>query len=170
MDPDLCNSTLCSLCMHAKSLQSCSTLCDPMVCSLGGCGPELRPSPPAPHWGLLQRKGQDPWVAAGFVRGVTVDRFLRASASLSALSRFSHVQLFVTPWTIACKAPLFMEFSRHEYWSGFPCPLPGDLPDPGIKPTSLTSPALVGGFFTSSATWEAQAIVHGIAKESDMTK
>ena len=71
--------------------------------ALGGCGPALRPSPSAPHWGLLQRKGQDPWVAAGFVGGVTVDRFLRVSASLSALSRFSHVQLFVTPWTIACR-------------------------------------------------------------------
>ena len=123
--------------------------------ALGGCGPALRPSPPAPHWGLLQRKGQDPRVAAGFVGGVTVDRFLRASASLSALSRFHHVQLFVTPWTIACQAPLSMGFSRQEHWSGFPCPSPGDLPDPGIKPSSLTSPALAGGFFTSSATWEA---------------
>ena len=123
--------------------------------ALGGCGPALRPSPPAPHWGLLQRKGQDPRVAAGFVGGVTVDRFLRASASLSALSRFRHVQLFVTPWTIACQAPLSMGFSRQEHWSGFPCPPPGDLPDPGIKPSSLTSPALAGGFFTSSATWEA---------------
>ena len=48
----------------------------------------------------------------------------------------SHVRLFVTPWTIACKAPLTMGFSRQEYWSGLPCPPPGDLPDPGIKPPS----------------------------------
>ena len=48
-----------------------------------------------------------------------------------------------------------MEFSRHEYWSGLPCPPPGDLPDPGIEPTSLRSPALAGRFFTTSATWEA---------------
>ena len=42
-----------------------------------------------------------------------------------------------SPWTIACQAPLSMEFSRHEYWSGLPCPPPGDLPNPGIKPRSL---------------------------------
>ena len=70
------------------------------------------------------------------------------------LSRFSCVQLFVTPWTIACQAPLSMEFSRLEHCSGLPCSLPGDLPYPGIKPASLMSPALAGGFFTTSATWE----------------
>ena len=47
-----------------------------------------------------------------------------------------------------------MGFSRQEYWGGLPCPPPGNLPDPGIKPASLTSPALAGGFFTTSATWE----------------
>ena len=50
-----------------------------------------------------------------------------------------------------------MGFSRQEYWSGFPCPSSGDLPDAGIKSRSLTSPALAGGFFTTSATWEDQA-------------
>ena len=68
------------------------------------------------------------------------------------LSRFSRVQLFVTVWTGAGQAPLSLGFSRLEYWSGLACPPPGDLPDPGIKPTSLTSPALAGGFFTTSAT------------------
>ena len=48
----------------------------------------------------------------------------------------SQVQLFVTPWTVAHKAPLSIEFSRQEYWIGLPCPSPGDLPDPGIKPKS----------------------------------
>ena len=48
-----------------------------------------------------------------------------------------------------------MAFFRQEYWSGLSCPPPGDLPDPGIKPTSLKSPLLAGGFFTSSITWEA---------------
>jgi len=47
-----------------------------------------------------------------------------------------------------------MGFSRQEYWSGLPCPLPGDLSDLGIEPESLMSPALAGGFFTSSTTWE----------------
>ena len=48
-----------------------------------------------------------------------------------------------------------MEFFRQEYWSGLPFPSPGDLPDPEIEPASLTSPALAGGFFTTSTTWEA---------------
>ena len=66
------------------------------------------------------------------------------------------VRLFVIPWTLACQAPLSMRFFRQEYWSGLPCPPPEDLPDPGIQPSSLTSLALAGGFFTTSATWEAQ--------------
>ena len=53
-----------------------------------------------------------------------------------------------TSWTVACQAPLSMEFSRQEYWSGLPFHTLGDLPNPGIKPTSLASPALAGGFFT----------------------
>ena len=55
------------------------------------------------------------------------------------LSCLSHVRLFLTLWTVARQAPLSMRFSRQEYWSGLPCPLPGDLPDPGIKRVSLTS-------------------------------
>ena len=55
----------------------------------------------------------------------------------------------VTPWTVACQAPHSMGFSRQEYWSGLPFPIPLDLPDPGIKPTSLTSPALRGRFVTT---------------------
>ena len=59
------------------------------------------------------------------------------------LSRLSRVQLFLTPWTVALQAPLSMRFSRQEYWSGLPCPLPGDLPDPGIQPTSPAAAALL---------------------------
>ena len=55
---------------------------------------------------------------------------------------------------VARQAPLSMGFPRQEYWSGLPCPPPGDLPNPGIKCTSLMSPALAGGFFITSATWE----------------
>ena len=64
-------------------------------------------------------------------------------------------QLFETPGTVAHQAPLSMGFSRQEHWSGLPCPPPGDLPNPGIAPLSLTSPALAGGFFTPRATWKA---------------
>ena len=55
----------------------------------------------------------------------------------------------------AGQAPLSMEFSRQEHWSGLLCPPPGDLPDLGIEPSSFTFPALAGRFFTTSATWEA---------------
>ena len=75
------DTRLKQLCTHAKSLQSCLTLCDPVV---------------------------------------------------------------------ACKAPLAMGFSRQEYWSGLPFPTPGDLPDPGIEPVSLMSPALAGRFFATA--------------------
>ena len=61
---------------------------------------------------------------------------------------------FVTLETVAHQTPLSIEFSRQEYRRELPFPPPGDLPNPGIKPTSLESPALAGGFFTTSATWE----------------
>ena len=64
---------------------------------------------------------------------------------------FSDVWLFAIPWTVACQAPLSVGFSRQEYWSGLPCPPPGDLPNPGIKPGSLISRALASRFFTTSA-------------------
>ena len=86
--------------MHAKSLQSCLTLCDPMDCI------------------QLQRQ-----------------------------------------------APVSMGFSRQEYWSGLPCPPPGDLLNPGIKPLSLTSPALAVRFFTTSATQEALKHTYNIHRE-----
>ena len=70
---------------------------------------------------------------------------------------FSHVQLFVTPWTVAHQASLSMEFSRQEYWSRLPRPPSGDLPPPGIKSTFLMPAALAGRFFTTSASREAQA-------------
>ena len=59
------------------------------------------------------------------------------------------VQLFATPWTTAHQAPLSIKVSRQEYWSGLLFPPPGDPPAPGIKPTSLASPALAGKFFTT---------------------
>ena len=84
------------------------------------------------------------------------------------------MQTAMCVWPVACQAPLSMEFSRQEYCSGLSFPSPGDLPNPGIQPgsptlqadsllseppgtepTSLMSPALAGGFFTTSATWEA---------------
>ena len=77
------------------------------------------------------------------------------ACNVCVLSCFSRVQLLATLWIVARQAPLSMGFSRQEHWSGLPCPPPGDLPDPGIKPESLMSPTLAGGFSTTSATWEA---------------
>ena len=73
---------------------------------------------------------------------------------------------FATPWTVAHQAPLSMEFFRQEYWSGLPFPTQGDLPDPGIEPMSLTSPALASTFFTTCTTWEAPFIKFGKPKRS----
>ena len=60
------------------------------------------------------------------------------------LNRFSHAQLFVTPWTVAHQAPLSMRFPRQQYWSELPFPSPGDLSNPG---TEAVSPELEGRFF-----------------------
>ena len=68
------------------------------------------------------------------------------------------VQLSVTSWTVAHQAPLSMEFSRQDYWSGLLFPPPGDPPYPGIEPAPLASPALAGGFFTTSATWKVNGV------------
>ena len=61
---------------------------------------------------------------------------------------------------VAHQAPLSMEFSRQEYWSGLPFPTPGDLRNPGIEPMSLASPALAGGFFTTEPPGEAHTYIH----------
>ena len=71
---------------------------------------------------------------------------LQKGATDCALSR---VRPFATPWTVAHQAPLSMELSRQEYWSGLPLPSPWDLPDPGVKPESPASPAFEGCFFTT---------------------
>ena len=62
---------------------------------------------------------------------------LNALVGTCMLSHFSCVDSFVTLWTMACQAPLSMGFSRQECWSGLPCPPPGHLPNPGIKPCLL---------------------------------
>ena len=57
-----------------------------------------------------------------------------------------------TLWTVAHQAPLFMGFTRQEYWSGLPCPSPGELPNPGMEPASLMASVLAGRLLTTSAT------------------
>ena len=63
--------------------------------------------------------------------------------------RVRALSLFVTPWIVTCRAPLSTEFSRQEYWGGLPFPPWEDLPNPGIEPAFLGSPALAGRFFTT---------------------
>ena len=67
----------------------------------------------------------------------------------------------MAPWTVACQVPLFMEFSRQEYWSGWSFLPPGDLPDPGME---LVPPELAGRYFTTSTTWEALSSINYMSK------
>ena len=86
------------------------------------------------------------------VHSIMIHNFQRLSSIFWCICTqpLSHARLFETPWTVARQAPLSMEFCRQEYWSGFPCHTPQDLPYPGIGPGSLGSSALEGGFFTSA--------------------
>ena len=116
------------------------------------------------HWQGVAGRGT--WVGcsheASWGHGLWVEAGLPAvSAAITPvllLGRFSCVWLFASPWAVAHQAPLSMECPRQEPWSGLPCPPPGNLPDPGIKPESLTSPALAGEFLTTSPTWEVQTL------------
>ena len=88
---------------------------------------------------------------------VTVDKEINVviwKICVCCAQLLSRVPLFVTPWMVAHQAPLSTEFSRQEYWSGLPFPTPRDFFHPGIKTASLVSPALTGGFLTTSTTWE----------------
>ena len=80
----------------------------------------------------------------------------RHKAGCVCAKSLNHVRLFASPWTVARQASLSMGFPRQEYWSGLPCPSLGDVPDPGIKTVPLSSPALAGGFLTTSANWESR--------------
>ena len=79
------------------------------------------------------------------------------------LSHSVKSDFLATPWTVARQDPLSMGFPRQEYWSMLQLPTPGDLPNPGIKPIFLESPALAEGFFTTSITWE-DYIIHKFTK------
>ena len=87
-----------------------------------------------------------------------------------AAQPLSCVRLFATLSTTAHQAPLSMGFPRQEYWSGLLFPFPGDLPYPGIKPTSLVSPALTGGFFATVASKTVLKIMNFLFKKNSMKK
>ena len=99
---------------------------------------------PGHPWGPSDAKGSlSPGLSAGFPSPACV-----YAKSLQPC-------LPLRPWTVALQTPLSKGLSRQEHWSGLPWPLSGDLPNPGIKPVSPASFALVGGVFNTSVTWEA---------------
>ena len=86
---------------------------------------------------ILPWRSLRPREVRGLVQNHTArDEVLESSFSSSSVQSLSRVQLFETPWTVACHAPLSIEFFRHQYWSELPFLSPGDLPDPGIEPRS----------------------------------
>ena len=93
-----------------------------------------------------------PFGVSGDVRIIIHETLIAVGRVWFWYVRRTHVRLFATLQTVARQAPLSMGFSRQEYWSGLPCPPSGDLPHTGIKPTSLASLALAGGFFPTGAT------------------
>ena len=93
-----------------------------------------------PHYGCSSRPGGVGWDGG-------VPEFPVASLVSNSLGPYGPQP--------ACQAPLSTGSSRQEYWSGLPCPPPGELPDPGSEPASLASPTLAGRFFTISTTWDA---------------
>ena len=82
---------------------------------------------------------------------------LQSGLVVGVVQSLSRVQLFASPWTVAHQAPLSVEFSRHKYWSGLPFTPPGHLLSPGIKLSSLASPALEGRFFITMSPGMPQA-------------
>ena len=145
--------SICCCCCSVTEL--CLTLYHPMDCSMPGSS----------VCGILQARILE-WIVISLSRGSSRTRdwthiscigrqFLYHQAlreviymcvCVRVLSSFSHVRLFVTPWTEAHQAPLSVEFSRQEYGSGLPFSSPGDLPNPGTEPLS---PELAGRFFTT---------------------
>ena len=110
--------------------------------------------------GLFSRGSSQPrnWAQVSHISGRFFNRWAIREAHKEASVRAHSLwlcQLFMTLWTIAHQTPLSMGFSRQEYWRVLPFPYPEDLSDPGIEFTSLTSPALACGFFTTNTTWEA---------------
>ena len=87
---------------------------------------------------------------------IRVNSYLIMAVKSFGLLRLKSCPTLCNPWTVALRASLSMGFSRQEYWRGLPFPHSGDVPNPGIKPEFLMSPALAGRFFTTSITWETK--------------
>ena len=110
-------------------------------CSTAAKGPRAQVSAPLKRTWLLEKVAKENSIT-GLDRGRK--SMVHCGVCACVLSR---VQLFATLWTVAHPSPLSMEFSRQEYWSGWPFLLQGNLSHPGIEPASLASPALAGRYF-----------------------
>ena len=95
-----------------------------------------------------------PFQCSNFAGQLTVG-FPWWSSGIKKRWSLGRARLFATAWTVAHQARLSMGFCRQAYWSGWPCPFPGDLPDLRMAATSLLSAALASGFFTTSTAWQA---------------
>ena len=136
--------TLCC----TKSLQSCPTLCDPMDCSPPGSA--VHGDSPGKNtgvgWhallqGIFPTQGSNSHLLCLLHWQMGSLAVVQLGKSPHIPWKWTHqllscVRLFVTPWTVACQAPLSMEFFRQEYWSGLPFPPPGDLPNSEMEPGS----------------------------------
>ena len=136
---------LCVCCMGI----TCSFL-PPLTCLFRVCSVYVQ----GPTLGAMAEQGKVGLGSSGSSWSMGKTQ-MNVCVCVCVLSHFCHVHLFVLPWTVAHQAPLCMGFSRQEYWSGLPRPPLGGLPNSGAEPPSLMSPALAGGFFTTSVTWEA---------------
>ena len=92
---------------------------------------------------------QKPEIKKAYIRNSLVVQWLGIHTHCRGTCVLSPVWLFAAPWTVGHQAPLSMGFSRQEYWTGLPFPMPENLPDPGMEPTFLVSPALAGRFFST---------------------
>ena len=104
------------------------------------------------------------WLSTWFDLSSSINNWFQPSQYVCVCIK--SLQLCLTLCDPVDCSPLSMSFSRQEYWSGLPCPPPGDLPHPGMEPMSLMSFALAGGFFTTSATWEASLLVRKVKVKS----
>ena len=158
----------------AKSLQLCLTFCDPMDYNLPGFSVHGILQARILEWvvfavfqGIFSTQGSNPLLLrplhwqAGSLPPAPPGKPLRDHQIRSVAQS---CPTLCDPMNYSPLASLSMGFSRQKYSSGLPCPPPGDLPNPGIESPSLTSPALAGGFFTTSATWEAPILVFGTLK------
>ena len=139
---------------RVKLLQSCLALCDTMDRILPGSSVHRILQARILKWVAMPFSRVSSCIAGGFFTGwatreAQLGKMEGTQLYACMLSLFNHVLLFATIWTVTLQASLSMEFSRQEYWSGLPCPSPGDLPDPGMELISLVFPALVGSFFNS---------------------